>query len=93
MTDPTPLSSKQREIVEEIATEQARTCRFCGSKEWDAPFVAEASTGSWTFVVNCARCGGTTETIQVSREDAASRLDLHSGRHQKPRRGTSGAEG
>lgn len=79
----TSLNDEQRRIVEEIATKRARPCYFCGSEKWRAPCVAEGSTGPWQFVVECANCGDGTAVLPVSREEAATRLDLRHGRHQK----------
>jgi hypothetical protein len=79
----TPLTPKQRRIVEEIATERARPCYFCSSREWRAPFVAEGSTGPWNFLVTCAVCGDGTEVFELSRDEAATRLGLRHGQHQE----------
>jgi hypothetical protein len=79
----TPLTYEQRRIVEEIAAERARLCYFYGSEVWSAPYVAKGSTGPWKFIVTCADCGDGTAVVSVSREEAATRMDLRHGRHQR----------
>jgi len=79
----TPLDLVQRQIVEEIARGQAEPCYFCQSRRWRAPYEAEGSTGDWTFVVTCANCEDGTSVVSLSREEAASRLGLIHGRHQR----------
>ena len=73
----TPLNREQRRIVEEIAHEQRQSCRFCGSEKWRAPLDVRPSKGDWRIYLWCAACGEDHRMLQLSREEAATRLDLH----------------
>jgi hypothetical protein len=75
----TPLNRAQQRIVEEIAREEGRPCSHCGSMEWEAPSRVTLSTVDWYGRLTCARCGNGSRRLRLSREEAASRLDLHPG--------------
>jgi hypothetical protein len=85
----TPLSRAQRQTIEEFAAGDERACYFCRSTPWQAPYYARPSTVGFTFILTCASCGDGNRTIKLSKDDAATRLDLRPGPY-RPLNDTSG---
>lgn len=87
----TYLTSRQRRLVEQRASEKGFTCYFCGSSDSEAPSFADSGLGGYINVImECADCGEGTQKVSFTGEEARTVLRVD---HQRNIRDFPEADG